>query len=290
MFNRPISNSKLPEYSHAPPPYQTILGNLIPTTHLPLLFPRSVSPYVSRRKSEEATWQDNNRGDHRFYSTPQLGPTYGATIANAAYECNTAKGGFRKKQGKFSIFANLFRSRSDDFESDPRFTSRDSCEPSSSSSSSPSWFGTIFPGRRKKQSAMISVEGNTVTCQRPRQLAHRGMSPAGAVDFDEGCDGYDRSPSGSGNSSELSPKWRKTPIVAPPSARRSGRNVSGITFCLSPLVRASPNWHCKKSMPPDLTVSSEIRFTGKPQLSSAVDYYGNRSRKLADFGRSNRNR
>ncbi|KAJ7961841.1 vitellogenin-like [Quillaja saponaria] len=201
----------------------------------PLLFPRSVSPYVSRRKSDEATCQTHNRLDHRFYSTPQLGPTYSTTVGNSAYDSNTT-GTFRKKQGKFSIFTNFFRSRSEKFESDPRVSVRDLYEPSSSSSST-SWFTALFSSRRKKKSPLFSTDESTIKCPRTRRQADRGMSPAEPVEFNAGLDGYNRSPSGNGLSSETSPKWRKTPLVPPPSARRSGRNVSGMGFCLSPLVR-----------------------------------------------------
>uniref|UniRef100_M0ZN37 Uncharacterized protein n=1 Tax=Solanum tuberosum TaxID=4113 RepID=M0ZN37_SOLTU len=45
----------------------------------PLMFPRSVSPYISRRKSDTTPWQFQHNSlpsirDQRFYSTPQVGP------------------------------------------------------------------------------------------------------------------------------------------------------------------------------------------------------------------------
>lgn len=242
----------------------------------PLLFPRSVSPYVSRRKSEDATWQHNDLQDRRFYSTPQVGPTYTS---------DTTAGAYRKKNGKFSLWSNLFRSRSDKFESDHRVSSRESCHPPSSSQS-PSWFSAIFSGRRKKQSRLFVLEEPANVDRKPRHRAPRGMSPAGTADSDEDCD---RSPSVSGYSSET---WR-SPALASVRRTRPGhsRNVSGITFCLSPLVRASPSrqWN-QKNLPQDMAVSGETRVSAMPHLSTAALFCKNRSRKLADFGRVNHNR
>jgi len=89
----------------------------------PLVFPRSVSPYVARRKSDESTWQHNTSQDRRFYSTPQVGPTYAGANTFATVEA------CRKKSGRFSLLTKLFRTRSEKIESDPRVSSRESCEP-----------------------------------------------------------------------------------------------------------------------------------------------------------------
>lgn len=63
----------------------------------PLIFPRSVSPYVSRRKSDDnsATWIHNQR----FYSTPQVGPTY-STTSTSYFEATRSF----KKKNRFSLF------------------------------------------------------------------------------------------------------------------------------------------------------------------------------------------
>ncbi|KAL2251260.1 uncharacterized protein LOC105173442 [Sesamum indicum] len=253
----------------------------------PLSFPRSVSPYISRRKSETtaaATWQ--LQGDHhhqqpqRFYSTPQVGPTGSITV------------GIKKsKGGSFSsLFLGLFRSKSAKPDlgsgpiSDPG-VSVDAC------SASPSWFSTIIPGRRKKKSRTFSIDESTTGAQRRTcRNRDRGMSPARySDDEDEHCHG-----GSSGYSSESSQGWRQTPRRTPASMRRGGgrattghnKNVSGLGFCLSPLVRASPNHHWnQKGVPPEMVVAGESRFQQKPHLSTAASFCKNRSRKLADFGR-----
>lgn len=262
----------------------------------PLVFPRSVSPYVSRRKSDDSTWpHQNSRSDHnhnqqqrhhiRFYSTPQVGPTYDATT--------TIGGSYKKSKPKFSLMS-LFRSRSDKFWMDPRVASRDSML-TSASSASPSWFSTIFAGKRGKQSKQLYADDSSVRVRSRHRMA-RGMSPDITPDAGGGFgDDCDRSASGSGDSPASStPDWKKTPVQATPSRRtRSGpgKNVSGLTFCLSPLVRANPNPHWnQKGFPPDLGITGEIRVATKPHLSTAASFCKNRSRKLADFGRAPSNR
>ncbi|XVE74170.1 hypothetical protein DITRI_Ditri11bG0177500 [Diplodiscus trichospermus] len=251
----------------------------------PLVFPRSVSPYVSRRKSDDntATWIHRQR----FYSTPQVGPTY-STTTTTDFE---AARSFKKKN-RFSLFSNLFRSRSEKFNSDPRVHyHRDSGDEPSSSSSPPSWFSTIFAVRRKKQqpSRASHVEEFGQFSTRDRRscrIKDRGMSPA--FEADSG-DEFDQSPSG--RSPEVSPKWKRTPTAAR-RARAGTRNLSGLAFCLSPLVRASPHchWNQKSGLPPDISFTGEGRPSMKPHLATAAGFCANRSRKLADFGRVNPNR
>jgi len=253
----------------------------------PLIFPRSVSPYVARRKSDDSSSWSNHNHHHnlRFYSTPQLGPAYttpSSTTTTAAY---------KKQSQKFSLFSNLFRSRSDKFKTDSTGR-RDSIE--SPSSSSPSWFSMVFSGRRRKQSRQLPMEYSGTVSGEPRQRLDRGMSPARGADSDKDCENCDRSPSGSGCSSESSPGWKKTPVASGVMRRgKAGhpRNVSGLAFCLSPLVRASPkpNWNQKGGLPPELGYSGEVRAPVRPHLSTAASFCANRSRKLADFGRVNHN-
>ncbi|XP_074270445.1 uncharacterized protein LOC141594165 [Silene latifolia] len=101
---------------------------------------------------------------------------------------------------------------------------------------------------------------------------------------------------------ESSPaRWTTRP--SPGRVRPSpARSASSMAFCLSPLVRSSParrrsgGGGCEK-----LGVSGEIRvpakgkckgnndFGGIPHLYAAASFCGNRSRKLADFGRFNVN-
>lgn len=289
-------------HPHPPPP--------------PLLFPRSVSPYVSRRKVEDSSWNfpsplddRHRRFHHRFYSTPQVGPTYcGGGNGNTASFVTTGSVS-RKQRSRFSLWSSLFRSRSEKLDSVPRDSS---CEPASSSSaaataaySSSSWLSSMFSGRKKKQSKFCAIEASVdaIDQRKKKQSKYffsRGMSPAGGAneaaaegDYDDRRDG---SPPASGYSSESS-KWKPSPAASHGSTARRGRqglsrNVSGLAFCLSPLVRASPNhrhWS-QKGLPPELAYSGEVRVQTKPHLSEAASFCANRSRKLADFGRVNANR
>ncbi|KAJ8565738.1 hypothetical protein K7X08_008314 [Anisodus acutangulus] len=257
----------------------------------PLVFPRSVSPYISRRKSDTTPWQFQHNSlpsipDQRFYSTPQVGPN-GTVIAAGPYNN-------KKKKGYFRFVSGLFRSKTEKLDSDPRVSnSSDPCP--AASSSSPSWFSTILSGRRKKQSRTFSLEESTIGGHHRRTCRNRdrGMSPARYSD-DEEDEHYGGS---SGYSSESSQGWKQTPRRTPVAqiGRRGkashNRNLTGMSFCLSPLVRASPsrNWN-QKGMPPEMVFSGEIRAPAKPQLFTASSFCKNRSRKLADFGRFNPNR
>ncbi|XP_038708585.1 uncharacterized protein LOC120003643 [Tripterygium wilfordii] len=257
----------------------------------PLLFPRSVSPYVTRRKSDHTTTTNwDNHFDLRFYSTPQAGPTYN-TVNGVPTSITTSRS--FTKHGRFSLLSRLFRSRTEKFDPDPNrnSNSRDSCE---ASSSLPSLFANIFSARRKKKSRFAVEDSSTTGCRRPRRRADRGMSPAGGLET--GCDDSDRCPSGSGDSEESS-QVRRTPVGGPSAARRGkpghGRNVStGMVFCLSPLVRASPSrqWNQKGGLPPDIGHPTDVRVPANPHIANAAAYCANRSRKLADFGRGNHNR
>ncbi|KAL4323835.1 hypothetical protein GQ457_11G000380 [Hibiscus cannabinus] len=240
----------------------------------PLIFPRSVSPYVSRRKSEDggANWIHNQR----FYSTPQAGrPTHGDFEAARSF----------KKKNRFSLFTDLFRSRSEKFNSDPSVHfRRDSSDEPSSSSSSPSLFSSIFAVRRKKNQSSRTTRVEEFGQfgpgdRKPCRFTDRGMSPAIEADSGGECD---RLPPGI--SVEASPQWKRTPKAA-----RRARNSSGMAFCLSPLVRASPNrqWNQKGGLPPDMSFTGDGRSPMKPQLGTAAGYPANRSRKLAEMGTVN---
>ncbi|CAK9178996.1 unnamed protein product [Ilex paraguariensis] len=244
----------------------------------PLIFPRSVSPYISRRKSDNATTWPH----HHHHHTPQVGPNGTFVVAK------------KKKKHRFSFLSSLFRSNSETPDADPRVSVSDFREPYPASSSSPSWFSTMLSGRQKKQSRTFSVDESTVSgYRRTNRTVDRGMSPARYSGEEEEEQCYDRS---SGYSSESSQGWKQTPgrTTAAPQVRRGGvrqshsRNVSGLAFCLSPLVRASPNRHWnQKGMPPEMAVSGELRAPVKPPPSNATSFCKNRSRKLADFGRFN---
>lgn len=140
--------------------------------------------------------------------------------------------------------------------------------------------------------------GDSITAgdKKSSLVSDRGMSPAREADTDADFD--DRSPSGSGCSSESSQGWKKTPAagVTPASVaagRRTRasypRNMSGLAFCLSPLVRPSPGrgWKQQKGggLHQEIGFSGEIRASPRPHISAAASSCANRSRKLADFGR-----
>ncbi|KAJ8534739.1 hypothetical protein K7X08_016467 [Anisodus acutangulus] len=234
----------------------------------PLAFPRSVSTYISRRKSDitPRQFQRNSIPDQRFYSTPQVGPN-GTTINVPTL--------YKKKNYGLSLLSSLFRSRSKKSNLDSRVSnSGDYCP---ASSSSPSWFSTILPSRRKKQSRTFSLDESTIGGNRRSFHNHdRGMYPARYSNDEEEEHCFD-------GSSEP----ERTPAAQP----GHNRSLSGMAFCLSPLVRTSPSrQRNKKGMPPDMVFPGEIKVPAKPHISNVASFCKNRSRKLVDFGRFNRNR
>ncbi|KZV43518.1 hypothetical protein F511_19062 [Dorcoceras hygrometricum] len=235
----------------------------------PLVFHRSVSPYVSHRKSDSAaTW--TIQGHHRrFYSTPQVGSN-GCIAVAVDREKKSNKGRFS------SVLLGIFRSKSGKAVLDTGPVSVDSC----AAAASPSWFSVIVPGRRKKQVQTFSVEEYSIEARRKSsRISDRGMSPTNVEDEEHCRDGS------SGYSSES----KKTPISTRRCKGRTpaqSRNASGFAFCLSPLVRPSPNWKWSQTVaPPDMKPAGEM----KPHLSSAPSFCKNRSRKLADFGKQSSN-
>ncbi|XP_020213070.1 uncharacterized protein LOC109797440 isoform X2 [Cajanus cajan] len=219
----------------------------------PINFPHSVSPYVARRKHERM-----------FHGTPQ--------VFAAAYDGVTPASTRRRSAGRFGILSSLFRGRSNKTETAP-------CEEPSSSASPPSWFSAMLHARRHHHGGAES--------RRCRQT-DRGLSPAPDNFTEEAKDRTD-----SGFSAESSP-WKQNPSPAPaPSNRRSrlnpggGKGISTMAFCLSPLVRASPNRHWNHK---GLAQEMGVGAGGAHHISSAASYCANRSRKLADFGRAAHNR
>lgn len=284
-------------------------------------FPRSVSPYINGRKSDHSTgapvWSDNNRrkehhppaaprhhhslSDQLFYRTPQV--QVGPMTAGHSTVTVTSTGGHSNKKRsfiRFFSFQNIFRSRNRN--SDP--TASDSAYRESSgggnATSSPSWFSNIISGGRHRKKQTVCIDESTVTDVagpvRRRYCRDRGMSPARNSDVANGDANDELRNATSGYDSTES--WKNTPRQTP--LRRGGggggggghgRNLSGLTFCLSPLVRASPNrQRNQKGLPPDVVLSGEIRAPVNPHLSNTKSFCANRSRKLADFGRPNPNR
>ncbi|GAB2297872.1 hypothetical protein Dimus_031957 [Dionaea muscipula] len=149
-----------------PPPFSVHRRKTDPPPHHhdhqpPLIFPRSVSPYISHRKSAAAA--DNHSptpnhrhsraaSDHRFFSTPQVGPGFGVERQSKKQQ--------QQQSSRFGLISNLFRSRSHkcrhlDPDSDPRVSVAPSYEASSSSpasSSSFSWIsGWVHGGSRRRK-------------------------------------------------------------------------------------------------------------------------------------------
>ncbi|XP_010512327.1 PREDICTED: uncharacterized protein LOC104788288 [Camelina sativa] len=251
-----------------------------------LIFPRSVSPYVTRRKSDAGTGTGEVKDDplttssnRRFITTPQ--------VDLAGYSCKDFESNRSHKSKKSSRFSNLFRARSEDFDSNPKSSnprfSSDASE--SSSSSSRSWISKILStGRRKKQPCYIE---DVIAGRRPQRIYCRGMSPA-----------RDTEPE-----AESLEELRSTPATTTtktPGRRKVGngigkKSMSGMAFCLSPLVRASPNCPFKRRMrfPSEFGNSGSGEVTTeqeKPHISAAASFCANRSKKLVDLGRVDRRR
>ncbi|CAI9768749.1 unnamed protein product [Fraxinus pennsylvanica] len=67
-------------------------------------------------------------------------------------------------------------------------------------------------------------------------------------------------------------------------------NISGLAFCLSPLVRARTNLHLhQKGFPQETVVIGDSRILTKSYLSNASSFCKNGPRKLCYFGRFNPN-
>lgn len=260
----------------------------------PLVFPRSVSPYVAPRKSDAGAKTDSLASNSRFFATPQVvvAPTTDGVGSSSSEKVFDSGRSFKKKKSGLSRFSSFFRTRSDDYDSRSKFTSRDYCD-ALSPSSSRSWFTKVLSVRSKKQSSttttcyiedLIASESDHHHHQnRPRQRYCRGMSPAG----DASATDYDH------ESVEESPgRARRTPAIGTPGRRKTamiglGKSVSGMAFCLSPLVRAKPNCssNWKGKFPPDFGYSGELKSPAKPHISTAASFCANRSKKLVDLGR-----
>ncbi|KAF8044696.1 hypothetical protein N665_7234s0001, partial [Sinapis alba] len=117
--------------------------------HRPLVFPRSVSPYVSARKSDAGRGGrgggENNSLDsslNRFFPTPSQVSSTGGGGSSSSEKVFDSGRSYKKKQSKLSRFSSLFRTRSDEFQ--------DSYE--ASTSSSRAWLSKVLSFRSKKPS------------------------------------------------------------------------------------------------------------------------------------------
>ncbi|XP_076935836.1 uncharacterized protein LOC143602685 [Bidens hawaiensis] len=236
------------------------------------VFPRSVSPYITRRRSDNQTTSDANRNrnrnrnilpDRRFFSTPQLAPVAG--------DYNLSK-----------------KHKEIESDSDPRVSVSDprvsvygggvgGCESATSAMSSP--FRLRSGGGSRKTAAGV---------YRKQYCSDRGMSPVrysdyGGVEdeFRDGSSGYETCVS------RKQTPWRTPALRGGGGGGGLVKNVSGLSFCLSPLVRASPcrNWSVTAA-----DGGGDVRGPVKAHLANTKSFCANRSRKLADFGRFNSNR
>lgn len=162
------------------------------------------------------------------------------------------------KVKKFSIVSSFFRSKAI---SDPNSDLDPKC---GDPNSSPWRMKSMLASKPKKKSCMFNSDASRVM-QRPC----KGMSPADDSD----------------NSLDITPQWKETPsrMTTPVHIRckkmNQARNLTGFAFCLSPLVRPSPN---RKQTEIN---SGDTRVQVKPHIGAAAAFCANRSKKLANCGR-----
>ncbi|XP_077234323.1 uncharacterized protein LOC143876505 [Tasmannia lanceolata] len=171
-----------------------------------------------------------------LYTTPQVGPTF----------CK------KKNTCRFPLFSSLFGYKAEVTNTDPRVRKS-------------SWLSSLFSSLPKKKSRLFSLDEEV-----PDGRRDRGMSPVTETSKGKEEEGSE-SPIGLGYYSESSSGLRR-PI--PAARRQHARSFSGVAFCLSPLVRASPSNNNRH----DAGFSGDIR-------SARRQICANRSRKLADIGR-----
>ncbi|KAK9054052.1 hypothetical protein SSX86_014862 [Deinandra increscens subsp. villosa] len=258
---------------------------------------RSVSPYISRAESVKSvnpvvvTVQRpynnprliHSQSDKRFYSSPQIAINTGGCIGGSS--------SYRKQSSiRFPSISNLFRSSSRNADPDSnridsnRSDSRGGCG-GGARLSSRSWFSNVLPGaggRQKSKGSHID-EASTAVARRRRCFRDRGMSPVRSSD-DEFSDGT--------SDCQSAESCKQTPMKTPSTVRRGGgqKSVTDLIFCS--LVHASPNrlLNLKGRPPVGGGFSGETRTPAVPHLAYTKSFSGNRSRKLADFGRCDLNR
>lgn len=238
-----------------------------------LVFPRSVSPYVSRRKSDASSGGARGR-PLLFFRTPQVGPAYGGGGGGAGGFEEGDIGFRRRRSGRFSVLAALFGHRSEEKE-------RGKCGGGYRERwRRPSWLAGIV--RRKKDPAAASPP----PLSPPRRswrgvISNRGLSPERYADGD-----------GDGEESAAESPWLPSPMRKTPCRRRLGlglgapgaAGVSGFSVCISPLVRPGLGRHPRGGHPPD-AVSTELRPSPLHPLTTSASLHHCRSWKLADGGR-----
>jgi hypothetical protein len=235
------------------------------------VFPRSVSPYVCRRKSDASAPRGRPPGSLLFFRTPQVGPAYGAG-SGAGFEDGDI--GFRRRRGRFSVLAALFGQRSEDGK-------RGDKEGAKYRSSW--WLAGIVPrsrrsGRKDREAGLPPPSPPRRSC---RGISGRGLSP---VRYADGDGEESTSPAESLWLPSPSP-MRKTPCRRRLGLGAPGAGVSGFSMCISPLVRPSMARHLRGGHPPDAIVSGDLRPSPLHPLTSSASLHHCRSWKLADGGR-----
>lgn len=268
----------------SPPPPAPACAQAPPVPPEPLAFPRSVSPYVSRRKSD-TSGALRHHPSLLFFRTPQVGPAYGGggvlEEGDIAYEYE------KRRARKFSVLATLFGHHHHHHRSAEE---KHQQEAGAKERKKRSWFAGIIPRRRKKQAAAAAPASVTSPQSAPprrsscraRAVTNRGLSPE--------RDSHGGSGDESSSSPAADPPWRPSPspMRRTPCRRRQTNSMpSGFAVCLSPLVRPSPGRrHRPGVQPPDPgSFSCELRPSPLHKLSSAASVTRCRSRKLADGGR-----
>ncbi|CAM0944797.1 unnamed protein product [Alopecurus aequalis] len=249
----------------SPPAPPTHPSTAPPAVETAPAFPRSVSPYVSRRKSDSSGGALRKHPTLLFFRTPQVGPAFGGSAALQEGDIGYEK----PRGGKFSVLSTLFGNHHHHHRAEDKDKER----------KNRSWLAGIIPRRRKKQAQADAALPSSPPPRRScRVVSNRGLSP------ERGSQG-----SGEESSSPADPPWRPSPSPMrkiPCRRRQTNGMPSGLAFCLSPLVRPSPGRRHRAAQPPDSsTFSCELRPSPLHSLSSAASVPRCRSRKLADGGR-----
>ncbi|XP_008811381.1 uncharacterized protein LOC103722561 [Phoenix dactylifera] len=244
----------------------------------PLVFPRSVSPYVSHRRSvgSDASAAYGSHNNHRFFSTPQVGPTFDAASGGCGGDVDEGR---RRRSGKFSVFSNLFRHhRSEEAESDLG---------SFKSYGSDSWFSALIRRRHRKKKSRSFAAAEEAEPSGMSRPSDRGMSPVMDDEAEDCSSGYSTE-SSSGRRRRPTPTPMRRFLAGAYNHHGSLASVSGFAVCLSPLMMAGSNG--RRGKPAEASISGELRSTPSQHHRRCGRHGGarlgpNRSRKLADFGR-----
>ncbi|CAD6343632.1 unnamed protein product [Miscanthus lutarioriparius] len=249
----------------------------------PLAFPRSVSPYVSRRKSD-TSGALRHHPSLLFFRTPQVGPAYGGALeeGDIAYEYE------KRRARKFSVLATLFGHHHHHHRSEEKHHHQQEGGAKERKKQF-SWFAGIIPRRRKKQQAPAPAASATSPQSAPPRrsscrlvVSNRGSRRSRTATAAAATRAAARPPP------RIPRGGRPRPHAEDPCQRRQTNSMpSGFAVCLSPLVRPSPGRrHRHGVQPPDPgSFSCELRPSPLHSLSSAASVTRCRSRKLADGGR-----